>query len=305
LAQTRRDGAVQAARQRMLCDPGAVSLRGRAGRSPGAVIASHKSASQPFHRLNFLARSRCLRADDAGMAPLIAQIVQQRSPEGPVPRCRCRHVWSSAQSGGPGRCATRRCWCTALIRFGLEGRPEVEAALAAPGRAGAREPLAMRRSRRRWRRFRRPGRREDRAVRPVWPRSRRSPSARRREEQRRPACTGAETLLALWADSRTPSATCSTWAQTSAGRKRRWRGYDLLHVLDVLSRFPWLAGDARLQDMLAVLRQKGDEAGRFTPESVWTAWKDWEFGQKRAPSRWLTLLCWRVIRRIEAASAGG
>jgi hypothetical protein len=77
--------------------------------------------------------------------------------------------------------------------------------------------------------------------------------------------------------------------------------YDLLHVLDVLSRFPWLAGDARLLDMLALLKSKADAEGRFTPESIWTAWKDWEFGQKRAPSRWLTLLAWRIIRRVEAA----
>jgi len=31
-------------------------------------------------------------------------------------------------------------------------------------------------------------------------------------------------------------------------------------------------------------------------ESVWTAWKDWEFGQKKEPSRWLTLSAWRIIR---------
>jgi hypothetical protein len=77
--------------------------------------------------------------------------------------------------------------------------------------------------------------------------------------------------------------------------------YDILHVLDVLSAFPWLRQDTRLLDMLGVLKNKADDQGCFTPESVWTVWKDWDFGQKRAPSRWLTFLAWRIIRRVEAA----
>jgi hypothetical protein len=81
--------------------------------------------------------------------------------------------------------------------------------------------------------------------------------------------------------------------------------YDLAHVLDVLSRFPWLAGDARLHDMLGVLRGKADERGRFTLESVWTAWKDGEFGHKKAPSRWLSLMAWRILGRVGGAPPGG
>jgi hypothetical protein len=75
--------------------------------------------------------------------------------------------------------------------------------------------------------------------------------------------------------------------------------YDLLHVLDVLTRFLWLREDARLLDMLNILKSKVDVLGRFTLESIWTAWKDWEFGQKKAPSRWLTLLAWRILGRLE------
>ena len=75
--------------------------------------------------------------------------------------------------------------------------------------------------------------------------------------------------------------------------------YDLLHVFDVLTRFAWLRKDARLLDMRATLRDKGDDTGRFTSESIWTPFKDWEFGQKKAPSRWLTLLAWRAMRRLD------
>jgi hypothetical protein len=76
--------------------------------------------------------------------------------------------------------------------------------------------------------------------------------------------------------------------------------YDLVHGLDVLSQFAWLKTDARLLEMAALLKSKADPQGRFTLESIWTAWKDWEFGQKREPSRWLTLTAWRIIQRIDA-----
>jgi hypothetical protein len=78
--------------------------------------------------------------------------------------------------------------------------------------------------------------------------------------------------------------------------------YDLMHVLDVLSRFTWLRCDGRLLAMLELLKAKMDEQGRFSLESVWTAWKDWEFGQKKTSSRWLTLCAWRIINRIENTS---
>jgi hypothetical protein len=51
--------------------------------------------------------------------------------------------------------------------------------------------------------------------------------------------------------------------------------------------------------MVGLLKSKADHQGRFALESVWTAWKDWEFGQKKEPSRWLTLLAWRIIARVE------
>jgi hypothetical protein len=74
--------------------------------------------------------------------------------------------------------------------------------------------------------------------------------------------------------------------------------YDILHVLDVLTRYPQYRADPRLLEMAAIVRAKMDSEGKFTPESIWTAWKDWEFGQKKVPSRWLTFLVWRVLNRV-------
>jgi hypothetical protein len=76
--------------------------------------------------------------------------------------------------------------------------------------------------------------------------------------------------------------------------------YDILHALDVLTQFPWLRSDSRLQAMVDVVKAKADQQGRFVPESVWTTWRGWEFCQKREPSQWLTLLAQRVLKRMSA-----
>ncbi|NLG65461.1 MAG: hypothetical protein GX537_07625, partial [Actinobacteria bacterium] len=114
-----------------------------------------------------------------------------------------------------------------------------------------------------------------------------------------PACrAGAEALLTLWSESRSRHPYLFYMGTDFRKLKAPFVWYDLLHVLDVLSRFPWLVADPRLLEMVDVLLGKADGEGRFTPESVWTPWKDWEFGQKREPSRWVTLLAWRIVQRV-------
>ena len=49
--------------------------------------------------------------------------------------------------------------------------------------------------------------------------------------------------------------------------------------------------------MISVLASKADPQGRLMPESVWQDYRDWEFGQKKAPSRWATFLYLRMIER--------
>jgi hypothetical protein len=74
--------------------------------------------------------------------------------------------------------------------------------------------------------------------------------------------------------------------------------YDILHVTEVLSRFPTLKNERRFQEMVEALIAQQDEQGRFTALSVWTAWKGWEFSQKKDPSPWITFWALRVIKRL-------
>jgi hypothetical protein len=64
--------------------------------------------------------------------------------------------------------------------------------------------------------------------------------------------------------------------------------YDILHVIDVLSLIPYAMDDPRFIEMLGIINSKQLENSSFKPESVWRAYKDWSFGQKRKSSPWIT-----------------
>ena len=109
---------------------------------------------------------------------------------------------------------------------------------------------------------------------------------------------GAETLLCLWNESVTSHPYMFFMGTDFRKLKVPFVWYDIIHVLDVLSSFEWLKNDRRLLDMVDIIIEKVDTNGCFKLDSVWMAWKDWEFGQKKEPSRWLTLMVWRILLRV-------
>jgi hypothetical protein len=77
--------------------------------------------------------------------------------------------------------------------------------------------------------------------------------------------------------------------------------YNVLHVADVLSRFPFVHADPRFQEMVEAITVQADGKGRYTATSMYRAWKGWSFADKKTPSPWLTFLIRRVLARCEAA----
>lgn len=108
----------------------------------------------------------------------------------------------------------------------------------------------------------------------------------------------AETLLSLWAHSKTEHPYQFYMGTDFRKLKAPLVWYDLLHVFDLLTQIPILRRDKRLNEMATFIQNKADSDGRFTPESVWQAWSDWEFGQKKEPSRWVTLIAQRALKRM-------
>lgn len=60
--------------------------------------------------------------------------------------------------------------------------------------------------------------------------------------------------------------------------------YNILHVVDVLSRFPFVHLDPRFKEMVKTITPQADEQGRYTATSMYLAWKSWSFADKKTPS---------------------
>jgi hypothetical protein len=69
-------------------------------------------------------------------------------------------------------------------------------------------------------------------------------------------------------------------------------------VADVLSHFPFIYADPRFKEMLSAVVEHVDSDGRYRPGSMYKAWKDWEFADKKNPSDWITFLVERILKRV-------
>lgn len=119
-------------------------------------------------------------------------------------------------------------------------------------------------------------------------------------EKKRPKelLTAGKTLLSCW--ERRKSARPYMFGQGMRFKKLRppffW--YNIGEVLDATSRYPQLTKDSSFQEMLSIVIDKADTSGRFTPESIYRAFKDWSFGQKNDWSPWTTLYICRILKRV-------
>lgn len=107
-----------------------------------------------------------------------------------------------------------------------------------------------------------------------------------------------ETLLNLWEYRTKQRPYLFAMGSTFSKLKAPLIWFDILHLADVLSHFHWVHDDERFINIIETIKLKEDTKGRFTAESIWRAWNSWEFGQKKQPSRWLTLLVHRIFNRL-------
>ena len=109
---------------------------------------------------------------------------------------------------------------------------------------------------------------------------------------------GAEVVLRHWEERTRPYG----WGIGSSWPRLKYPfiWYGLLKYADALSRFAFLflKGDPRLREVVDLLIAKQDGEGRWWAESIYKYWKGFDFGQKKAPSPWITLLALRVIKRV-------
>jgi len=73
--------------------------------------------------------------------------------------------------------------------------------------------------------------------------------------------------------------------------------YEILRVLDVLSIYPYAIKSKEFNEMFELVMKKSPD-GRFFAESVSRSYSEFDFGQTKLPSRWITFLIYRIQKRI-------
>ncbi len=74
--------------------------------------------------------------------------------------------------------------------------------------------------------------------------------------------------------------------------------FDIMHVLDTLSCYKKIHNDKRFVEMIDELTSLFDDNYKITARSMYRPWNNWEFSNKKEPSRWLTFLSYRILKRV-------
>ena len=297
LGQFENEEKVLHARNEMINHPRIQFLLNELKKWPGTVISSHKSASQPFHKLSFLA-DLGLRRDHPAIDEIITKIYEHQSDEGlfQLPTNISKHF------GGNG--STEWAWalCDApllvysLVKFGLGKEKPIHKAvkyLVSLVRENG-WPCAVSKE---LGKFRGPGRKEDPCPYATLVMLKMLAQLEEWKDSEE-AHIGAECLLTLWEKSRTVHPYMFYMGTDFRKIKAPFIWYDIVHIAEVLSQCSWLKADPRLHEMVEIVQSKADRQGKYTPESEWIAWKGWDFAQKKQPSRWLTFLVLRILKRV-------
>jgi len=304
LGQAESDPEVRAARKAMLADPKVKSLLGELADWPGAVLNSHRSASQPFHKLSFIA-DLGLNVGDPPVKRIVQKVMKHQSKQGPfqLPMNVPVHFGGSGKDEWAWALCDAPVIVSSLLQMGMQDDPRVQTAVEyldglvrENGWPCAVSPELGK--------FRGPGRKEDPCpyatlvMLKVMAHSQKSKSAS--QQGSKSAKIGVETLLSLWEQSQEKHPYMFFMGTDFRKLKAPLFWYDILHVLDVLSLFDWARKDKRFKQMLNVVEGKANSDGQFVSESVWTVWKDWDFSQKKASSKGLTFFIQRILKRVSA-----
>ena len=304
------DLEVQAARAEMLAHPQVQGLIAETATWPGYPLKRHNDAKHAIYRFSTLADFG-VRADDSGMSTGIEAVMAHQSPEGAFQTI----VLIPKAFGGTGEEMWTWMLCDAptllypLLAMGLGDDERVQRAV---------EHLVGLVDENGWRcvaapelgkKFKGPGRKADPC--PIVNVYALKTLAQIPELLDSPATrTGTEMLLWHWEHQGERKIYMFGIGSDFRKLKYPFVWYDILHVVDVVSRFPFVHTDPRFREMVETITAQADEAcpersrrdGCYTATSMYRAWKEWSFADKKNPSPWLTFLVLRTIKRACAST---
>ena len=289
------DREVKSARQAMLDHPQVLGLVEKAAAWPGYPLKRHNDAKHPLYAISTLADFG-LRIGDVGIGEIVSKVLEHKSPGGMLET----QVLIPKAFGGTGRedwtwmlCDTPTLLYSLLAfgadQTGLDDAVSNLSGLAAENgwRCAASPDLGK---------FKGPGRRADPCpIANVYALKALSVVDGSRAE---PSRIGTEMLLHHWQIRKEKKYFLFGMGTDFSKLKYPFVWYDILHVVDVLSRFPWVHADPRCIEMVSAITSQAGDAGLFTANSIYLAWKGWSFADKKNPSPWITFLVLRILKRM-------
>jgi hypothetical protein len=287
---------VEAARDEMLNHPQVQQLIENASGWPGYALKRHNDANHPMYKLSTLADFG-LKVADEGLSEVVKAVLSHQSPEGAFES----QILIPKAFGGSGQESWSWILCDSptllysLLAMGLTETASVQKAGAHlidlveenGWRCSASPDLGK---------FKGPGKRSDPCpIANVY--ALKALSQTRNTNDNNSAHIGTEMLLNHWQIRRESKFYLFGMGTDFSKLKYPFVWYDILHVADVLSRFPWVHSDPRFIELLEAITAQADSQGRYTASSMYLAWKDWSFADKKRPSAWITLLVLRIQKR--------
>ena len=287
---------VISARQEMLNHPHIIELIEKAAAWPGYPLKRHNDAKHPLYAISTLADFG-VKAGDPGMRQVISRVLEHQSPEGMLET----QVFIPKAFGGSDTADWSWMLCDSptllysLLAFNRSDSSDLEPAL---------KHISSLVNDNGWRcivspglgKFKGPGRREDPCpIANVYALKVLSVSGDTSGESSR---MGTDMLLHHWQLRRDKKYFLFGMGTDFAKLKYPFVWYDILHVVDVLSRFPGVHSDPHFGEMVEVITKQADVDALYTANSMYMAWKGWSFADKKNPSPWITFLVLRILKRL-------
>ena len=287
---------VETARNEMLNHSQVQQLIEDASGWPGYALKRHNDAAHPIYRLSTLADFG-LKVKDEGINEIVAAVFAHQSPEWAFES----QILIPKAFGGSGEESWSWMLCDSptllysLLAMGLGETESIQRAVDHliglvednGWRCAASPDLGK---------FKGPGKRSDPCpIANVY--ALKALSQIKNMDGDHAAHIGTEMLLNHWQTRKEKKFFLFGMGTDFSKLKYPFVWYDILHVVDVLSRFPWVHSDPRFVEMVERVTAQADSQGRYTAISMYLAWKGWSFADKKQPSPWITFLVLRIRKR--------
>jgi hypothetical protein len=298
LDQPQDSSQVKDSYHRMISHPKIESLITELMDWPGQVLNSHKSAGQTYHKLSFIADLGINRSEPK-IKKIIDKVLRHTSEEGIIQLPTNIPV----HFGGTGKDQFAWALCDAPIniysvaKLGLHDDPNVlkakEYLLNLVRDNGY--PCTVSKE---LGKFRGPGKKDDPCpyatlimlkLMSLYDSDKESDFAKK----------SIDSLLNLWEQSTIRHPYMFFMGTDFRKLKAPLIWYDIINLADTLSNFKTALKDQRFTLIVKLIESKATADDKFVPESEWKAWNDWDFGQKKIPSTWLTFLIYRIRQRLD------